>query len=97
MHNAATASLLLGIDAVLDAEASCLDSIVENGGVLIVASASEVHDTVRVQDVLCATGCVLGSTAGDELGVVVVEEVFVDAEVLVLGKDGVIGLEFVLV
>jgi hypothetical protein len=38
----------------------------------------------------------LGGAAGDQLGIVVVEEVLVDVEVLGLGQDGIIGLEPVL-
>ena len=45
---------------------------------------------------LCATGGVLGSTAGYELCVVVLEKVFVETHVLFLGEDGVVGLEAVL-
>lgn len=43
-----------------------------------------------------AAGGVLGGAAGDELGVVVVEEVIVDSEMRLLGEDGVVGLEVVL-
>ena len=45
---------------------------------------------------LSSTGRVLGSTSGDvaraELG-----DLLVDGEVLLLGKDGIVGLQFVLV
>lgn len=94
--NAASAGGLLLVDAVLDTQAGGLDGIVQGGGVLVVADAAEVDDAVGGQDILGATGGVLGSTAGDELGVEVVEEVLVEAEVLLLGEDGVVGLEVVL-
>lgn len=94
---AATASLLLGVDAVLDAEASGLDGVVEDGRVLVVAGTADVDDAVGGQDVLGTSGAVLGSTAGDELGIVVVEEVLVEGDVLLLGEDGIVGLEAVLV
>lgn len=94
--DAASAGGLLLVDAVLDTQAGGLDGIVQGGGVLVVADAAEVDDAVGGQDVLGATGGVLGSTTGNELGVEVVEEVLVEAEVLLLGEDGVVGLEVVL-
>ena len=39
-----------------------------------------------------AASGVLGSAAGDELCGEVVQEVFVDAQVLFFGEDGVVGL-----
>jgi hypothetical protein len=39
----------------------------------------------------------LGGTAGNELRVVVVQEVFVEGQVLLLGEDGVVGLQAVFV
>ena len=95
--NAATTGLFLGIDAVLDAETGGLNGIVKNGRVLVVAGAADVDDAVRGEDVLGTTGRVLGSSAGDELGVVVVEEVLEQGEVLLVGEDSVVGLELVLV
>ena len=44
---------------------------------------------------LCATGSVLRSSAGYELCVVVLEQVFVEAHVLVFGEYGVVGFEAV--
>lgn len=95
--NTAAASLLLGVDTVLDAEASGLDSIVKDGRVLIVTDTTEVDDAVLGENVLGTTGRVLGSTTSDELGVVVVEQVLVQRGVLVLGEDGIVSLEGVLV
>lgn len=86
---------LLRIDTVLDPQAGGTDGIAEDGGVLVVADAAEVDDAVGGQDVLGATGGVLGGAAGEELGVVVVEEVLVEREVLLFGEDGVVGLEVV--
>jgi hypothetical protein len=94
--NTASASGLGLINTVLDTQTGGLDGIVQSGGVLVVANTTKVDDAVGGQDVLGATGRVLGSTAGDELGVEVVEEVLVEAEVLLLGEDGVVGLEVVL-
>lgn len=95
--DAAAARLLLGVDAVLDTQAGGLDGVVQDGRVLVVTGASKVDDAVGGQHVLGAAGRVLSGAAGDELGVVVVEEILVQGNVLVLGEDGVIGLEAVLV
>lgn len=92
----AAAGGLRGLDAVLDAETGLLDGVLEDGGVLVVADAAEVDDAVVRQDVLGATGGVLCGAAGDELGLVVVQQVLVEALVLVLGQDGIVGLEVVL-
>ncbi len=94
---AAAAGGVLGVDTVLDAEAGGLDGIVEGGGVLVVTDAAEVDDAVGGEDVLGATGAVLGGAAGNQLGLVVVEQVLVEGDVLLLGEDGVVGLELVLV
>lgn len=94
--DAAAAGGLGGLDTVLDAEAGLLDGVLEDGGVLVVADAAEVDDAVVGQDVLGAAGGVLGGAAGDELGLEVVQQVLVDGLVLVLGQDGVVGLEAVL-
>lgn len=95
--NAAAAGLLLRVDTVLDAEASGRDGVVHDGRVLVITSTTKVDDAVGGQDVLGTTGGVLGSTTSNQLGVVVVEQVFVQREVLLLGEDSVIGLETILV
>ena len=95
--NTATAGLLLGVDTVLDTQTSLLDGIVENGRVLVITSTTEVDDGVGGQDVLGTTSSVLGSTTSNQLGVVVVEQVFVERDVLLLGEDGIVGLEAILV
>lgn len=92
----ATAAGRLGrLDAVLDPQAGLLDGITQDGGVLVVADAAQVDDTVVGQQVLGAAGRVLRGAAGDELGVVVVEELLVEGLVRVLGEDRVVGLEVV--
>lgn len=96
-NDTAATGLLLGVDTVLDAQTSLLHSIVENGGVLVVTGTTEVNDAVGGQDVLSTTSGVLGGATGDELGVVVVEEVLVERDVLLLSEDGVVGSEAVLV
>lgn len=94
--NTATAGADLGVDTVLDAEASLLDSIVEDGSVLVVADTAEVDDAVGREEVLSTAGGVLGSATGDQLSIVVLEEVLEEALVLLLGEDGVVSLEAVL-
>lgn len=96
-NGAAAAGGLLGVDAVLDTKAGGLDGIVKGGGVLVIADAAKINDAVGGEDVLGAAGAVLSGAAGDQLGLVVVEEVLVERDVLLLGQDGVVGLELVLV
>jgi hypothetical protein len=94
--NAAAAGGDLGVDTVLDAQTGLLAGIAEDGGILVVADTAEVDDAVLGQDVLGTTGRVLGGAAGNQLGIVVVEEVLVEVLVLLLGQDGIVGLETVL-
>lgn len=82
----------LGVDAVLDAQADLLDGVAQDGGVLVVADAAEVDDAVRGQQVLGATGRVLRRAARDQLGVVVVQQLIVQRDVLLLGQDRVVRL-----
>lgn len=42
---------------------------------------------------LSASSGVLGSPAGDDFGVIVLEQVVVETHVLFLGQDSVVGLE----
>ena len=51
---------------------------------------------VRVLTYLSAAGRILGSTTSDEFSVVVLEQLLVEAHVLFLGQDGVVGLQAVL-
>lgn len=94
--NTTSSGLLLGVDSVLDTEASSLDGIVKNGGVLVVTGTTEVDDAVGREDVLSTSGGVLSSTTSDELGVVVVQKVLVERDVLLLSEDSVVGLEVIL-
>lgn len=84
------------LDAVFNAQTSLLNGIFENGGILVVANAAQVHNAVVRQEVLGSAGSVLGGTTGDQLGLVVVEKLLVKTLVLVLGQNGVVGLEAVL-
>jgi hypothetical protein len=51
---------LRGIHAVLDTQASFLDSFVKDLGILVVTDTANVHDAVGLQNVLRTTGSVLG-------------------------------------
>ena len=93
--NTATTGLDLGVDAVLDTQAGSLACIVEDGRVFVVSGTSEVDDAVGGQDVLCASGRVLGGAASNQLGLAVVEELLVKGQMLLLGKDGIVGLQSV--
>lgn len=44
---------------------------------------------------LCSSSGVLCCSSGDEFGVVVLKEVFVEAHVLFFGEDGVVGFHAV--
>jgi hypothetical protein len=95
--DATAASGFLFVDAVLDAQTSGLDGVVQDGSVFVVADAAKVDDAVGREHVLRTTSGVLGSTAGNQLRGVVVKEVFIDGEVLGAGQDGIVGLELVFV
>lgn len=95
-HDATPPGGLRLLDAVLDTEAGLLDGVLEDGGVLVVADTTQVDDAVVGQQVLGAAGRVLGGATGDELGVVVVEQLLVQALVRVLSEDGIVGLQAVL-
>lgn len=92
-----TTSLVLSVDTILNAQASLFDGVMQDGSVLVVADAAEVDDAVGRQEVLGATGAVLSGTASNQRGVVVVEQILEDGNVLLFGEDGVVGLEVVLV
>lgn len=84
-----------GVYVVFDLEVDLFDGIVEDGGVFVVVGVVEVDDRVGCEDVLGFVGGVLSGVVGDEFGVVVVEEVFVDGEVFFFGEDGVVRFEVV--
>lgn len=96
-NNTATAGLNGGVDTVFDTETSSLDSIAENGRVLVLAGTAEVDDAVLGEDVLGTTGTVLGGTTSNQLSFVVVEEILVEGKVLLLSENSIVGLEAVLV
>lgn len=82
--DAAAARGLRGLDAVLDAQAGLLARVLEDGGVLVVADAAQVHDAVGRQHVLRAARRVLRRAARDERRARA-EQLLVQPLVLVLG------------
>ena len=94
--HAATARGDLGVDTVLDAQTGLLAGVTQDSSILVFANAAEVDNAVLRQQVLRTAGRVLGGTASNQLGIVVVEEVLIDVLVLRLGKDGVVRLQAVL-
>lgn len=94
--NTATASRSLLIVAVQRLDAGLLVDFLKCLAVLVLANAANVYSRVLREDVLCTAGRVLGSSTGDEHGVVVLDQVFEEPEVLLLSEDSIIGLEAVL-
>lgn len=93
----ATASWVIGIDTIFHAETSLFVCILQDFGVLVVTDAANVDDGVVWEHVLCATSSVLCCSAGNELRLEVVEEIIVEAKVLLIREDGVVLLQFILV
>lgn len=91
----ATRRLLL-VDAVLNTQTGVLYGIAQNFSVLVVANAAQEDDAVGWKQVLCAASSVLGAATGNQVGLVIVEEVLVQAEVLLFSEDGIVGLDAVL-
>jgi hypothetical protein len=94
-NDAAAAGLLLLVNAVFDSETSLLHRIVQDGSVLIISDAAKEDSRIWWEKVLGSASGILSSSSGDQLGRVVVQEVFVDSEVFFLSEDGIIGFEAV--
>lgn len=92
-NHTAASSGFLGINSVFDPQTSGLDSVVQDGGILVVANTTEEDDGVGRKHILCTTSGILGSAAGNQFCGVVVQEVFVDAGVFFFSEDGIVGLE----
>lgn len=91
----ATGGLLLVV-AVDGAETDLLVSLDQLLSVLVLANASNKDDRVGGEDVLGTSGGVLGGTTSVEVDLVVLEQVLVEAHVLLLSQDGIVGLESIL-
>jgi hypothetical protein len=85
--------LVVAVDGL---DTSLLVDVLERLAVLVLADAANVDGRLLGEDVLCTTGRVLGSSTGNEHGVVVLDQVFVEAGMLLLGEDGIVSLELVL-
>lgn len=94
-YNTTSSGGLFLVNTVFDAETSGLDGIVQDSSVFVIADSSKEYDAVGWENVLGSTSGVLGAASGNQFGGVVVEEVFVDWDVLFLGEDRVIGFETV--
>lgn len=94
--DAAPAGGLLGVDAVLDAQADLPHGVLEDRRVLVVAHAPQVHHAVGRQDVLRPARRVLRRPARDQLRVVLVQQLLVQGDVLRLREDRVVRLQAVL-
>lgn len=95
--DAASSCRLHVVDPVLGVDTGFRTGFFQDTAVLVTPDATNVHHRFRRQHVLSSSGSVLRSAAGDELGVVVLYQVFVQAHVLFFGEDGVVGFEAILV
>ena len=89
----ATSSLLLLVNSVLDPQASSLNCVVKNRRIFVISYTSKEDDRVGRENILGTSSGVLSSPAGNELRRVVVQEIFVDAQVFLLSQDRVVRLE----
>lgn len=96
-HNSTASGGLGLVNAVFNAETGGLDSIVQDGGIFVVADSTEEYNAVGWENVLGSTSSVLGSTSGNQFGGVVVEEILVDGGVFFFSEDGIVRLEAVFV
>lgn len=94
-HPAASCRLLR-IVQVLGRQPGLLVRLVEDIRVFILADTAKVDDARVGQHVLGAAGGVLGGAAGQEFGLAVVDEFVVERHVLILGEDGIVGFELIL-
>lgn len=93
-HTAPTrGSLLVVAVAVLETSGPVASS--ELLGRLVLANAADEHDGRGREEVLRSTGSVLGGATRKELGIAG-EQVGVDAKVLLLCEDSIVGLQSVL-
>lgn len=92
---AATSGLLL-IVAVDSAETDLGVGLDQLLGVLVLADTSNEDDRVGGEDVLGTSGSVLCGTTSVQVDLEVLEQVLVETHVLLLGEDGIVGLEAVL-
>lgn len=68
----------------------------QDAGVLVVSHTANVPDRVGSEHVLGTSSGVLGGATGDQLCVAVVDEVFIQAHLVGLGKEGVVKFQTIL-
>lgn len=83
--------------AVFGSHSGFVDCGLEDLGVFVVAYTAEEDDGFGWEHVLGAAGGVLGGSAGEKVGGVVVDEIFVDAQMFLFGENGIVGFEAVFV
>lgn len=89
--------------SLLIVEVLCLDTsigrdLLESLTVLVLSNATNVDDRVGLENVSRTAGSVLCRTTSDENSLVVLEQVLVQTHVLLwVGKDGIVGLQAILV
>lgn len=94
--DSARTSGVLGRDLVRAPQAFAIIRGPELLSQIVVANSAKVSGRVLGEDVLSCSRSVLCRTSGNILDLVVLDDVLVDALVLRLDQDGVIGLEVVL-
>lgn len=94
--NTTAASGCLLVIAVHCLDTSLLVDVLKRLAVLVLANAANVHGGVLGEDVLGPAGGVLGSSTSNEHGIVVLDQVFEETKVLLLGENSIVGLEAVL-
>ena len=75
---------------------SLLTGFLEEIAIFVAANAANINDVIWGKHVLRAAGGILCRSTGNQFGVVVLQELFVDAHVLLLGENSIVGLEAVL-
>lgn len=96
--NTATSRGCLLVVEVLGLDASFARDALKSLAIFVLADAADVYSRVRSEHVLCTTGSVLRGTTSDEDGLVVLDQVLIQAHVLLwVGQNGIIGLQTILV
>ena len=95
--NTAAAGGRLLVVEVLGLDTSICRDLLKSLTVLVLANAADVYDRLGLEDVRSTPGSVLGGTASNEDGVVVLEQVLVQSHVLLwVGEDGIVVLQAIL-
>lgn len=95
-YDTAASGRSLLVVAVQRLDAGLLVDLLKSLTILVLTDAANVDGGVLGEDVLRAAGGVLCSSTGNEHGIVVLDQVLIETEVLLFGEDGIVGLEAVL-